>query len=126
MLTFDSGTHYHTEVVLGISEGTANPMLVSREPVELREGSNSVSCRVDRLPLPRGRFFVWVAVYLDGQPLLRWHPATGVDVIGPDLPRLPPGIMRQGRLIADTAWGHDADEAPTLTAERNFPAGPRV
>jgi ABC-type polysaccharide/polyol phosphate transport system ATPase subunit len=118
-LTFDAGSRYNCDVVLGISEGTANPMLVSREPVELRDGPNTVTCRIDRLPLPRGRFFVWVAVYLDGQPLLRWHPATPVEVVGPDLPRLPPGIMRQGRLIADTTWDADgAASEPVIGVER--------
>jgi ABC-type polysaccharide/polyol phosphate transport system ATPase subunit len=106
-LTFDVGSRYDANIVLGISEGTANPMLVTRAHGELRDGLNTVKCRIDRLPLPRGRFFVWVAVYLEDQPLLRWHPATPVEVIGPDLPQLPPGIMRQGRLVVNTTWRRD-------------------
>jgi ABC-type polysaccharide/polyol phosphate transport system ATPase subunit len=118
-LTFDADSRYDGDVVLGISEGTANPMLVSGEHVEFRGGLNTVRCRIDRLPLPGGRFFVWVAVYVDGQPLLRWHPATPVDVVGPDLPRLPPGIMRQGRFVVDTLWDRDADApGPVVGAER--------
>lgn len=108
-LTLEADARYDCDVVLGVSEGTANPMLVSREPVELCEGSNTLCCRFDRLPLPRGRFFVWLAVYREAQPLLAWHPATPIDVVGPDLPRLPPGIMRQGRMIAETSWDRDVD-----------------
>jgi ABC-type polysaccharide/polyol phosphate transport system ATPase subunit len=118
-LTIDAIDRYDCDVVLGISEGTANPMLVTREPVELQQGSNTVTCRVDRLPLPRGRFFVWVAVYLAGEPLLRWHPATPIDVVGPDLPRLPPGIMRHGRLIAETSWNGGAQsQGSTIDLKR--------
>ena len=32
-----------------------------------------------------------------------------VDVDGPDLPRLPSGIMRQGRVIANTSWIRDGN-----------------
>ena len=88
---FDSARSRMGNVVFGITEGTANPLFVERQPVEFREGENVVRCRLRQLPLPRGRFFLWVAVYWDGWPLLRWHPAAHVDVMGPDLPVPPPG-----------------------------------
>jgi ABC-type polysaccharide/polyol phosphate transport system ATPase subunit len=122
-LTLDADAAYECEVVLGISEGTANPMLVSREPVVLQEGSNAVTCHLERLPLPRGRFFVWLAIYSEGQPLLRWHPAAPIDVFGPDLPRLPAGIMRQGRLMVHTRWGRDTPPL-RLDAERAVAPAP--
>jgi hypothetical protein len=96
-------------VVVGVTEGTANPLILERQQVEFREGENVVTCRLARLPLPRGRFFVWVAVYWDGWPLLRWHPAGHVDVIGPDLPSVPPGIMRQSRIMVESSWEATAD-----------------
>jgi ABC-2 type transport system ATP-binding protein len=117
-LTLDSIARYDCDVVLGVSEGTANPMLVSRDSVTLDEGANTVTCTLDRVPLPNGRFFVWVAVYIDGQPALRWHPATPFDVVGPDLPRLPPGIMRQGRLFVDTSWTGGPSESAIIDLER--------
>jgi ABC-type polysaccharide/polyol phosphate transport system ATPase subunit len=103
-LRFAVGAPRPGNVVLGISEGTANPMLSAGKRVEFRAGENEVGCRIERLPLPRGRFFLWVAVYFDGWPLLRWHPAVAIDVFGPDLPGLPPGITRQGRLVVDASW----------------------
>ncbi len=123
-LTLEPIADYHCDVVLGISEGTANPMLVSRETLSLYEGSNTSCCRLDRLPLPHGRFFVWAAVYLDGQPMLRWHPATPIDVVGPELPQLPPGIMRQGRLIAGTSWHRD--DGTNASSDRGRVLAPRT
>jgi hypothetical protein len=106
-------------VVFGITEGTANPLLVERQQVELHEGENVIRCRLQRLPLPRGRFFAWVAVYWDGWPLLRWHPAGHIDVMGPDLPAVPPGIMRQSRIMVESSWEAAANGEEIPVGDRN-------
>ena len=106
-------------VVFGITEGTANPLIVERQQVQFREGENVVTCRLGRLPLPRGRFFAWVAVYWDGWPLLRWHPAGHIDVLGPDLTPLPPGIMRQSRIMVESSWEATADDHELASVHRS-------
>jgi hypothetical protein len=108
-------------VVFGITEGTANPLIVERQQVHFREGENVVTCRLGRLPLPRGRFFAWVAVYWDGWPLLRWHPAGHIDVLGPDLTPLPPGIMRQSRIMVESSWEATADDHELAVREAPRP-----
>ena len=102
--TFHASAARLGSVWLGLSEGTANPMLAFKQLVEFHEGDNLVRLRIRSLPLPRGRFFAWVAIYRDGSPVLTWQPAGSIDVIGPDLPELPPGIMRHGKSLADATW----------------------
>lgn len=36
---------------------------------------------------------------------------------------LPPGIMRQGRLIVEASWDGEADAPPAIGAERAFAPG---
>jgi ABC-2 type transport system ATP-binding protein len=109
-------------ILVGITEGTANPVLTARERVPFQAGENVVRCTFDRLPLPRGRYFAWIGVYWEGQPLLGWHPAATVDVIGPDLPPAGPGIIRQGRVMVDSSWEATADGRELPLGEASFAA----
>ena len=44
-----------------ISEGTADPIFVFRKHVQLSSNGTDVHLKLPRLPLPRGRYYVWFA-----------------------------------------------------------------
>ena len=78
-LVLRSDISYRAWIYLGITEGTATPVFVLNPGREtsLEPGLTTVSCSIDNLPLPSGRFYVWAAVYqdwTDGPELLGWQP----------------------------------------------------
>jgi hypothetical protein len=95
-----TGTMY-----LGVSEGPATPIFVLRREFSMASGETEARCSIPRLPLPRGRFYVWVAI-LDGggRELLRWQPAVHFDVLGPDLDPAPQGIVRLAPVQVEASW----------------------
>jgi ABC-type polysaccharide/polyol phosphate transport system ATPase subunit len=96
-------------VFIGISDGPATPIFVVRRDAHLIEGETEVTCEIARLPLPRGRFYVWAGVYdSTGHELLPWHPLTHVDVSGPDLDDAPRAIARPVPVHVDAAWRIEA------------------
>jgi ABC-type polysaccharide/polyol phosphate transport system ATPase subunit len=90
---------------LGISEGTAAPVFVLRRDLQLRSGAMRTSCLIHHLPVPRGRFYVWIGI-LDsrGADLLPWHPAAYFDVAGPSLDRGPRGVPRLAPIYVKASW----------------------
>lgn len=92
----------------GISEGPATPIVVVRRDLHLSTGENHVRCLISRLPLPRGRYYVWAGM-LDtaGHELLPWQPISHFDVSGPDLDRPPRGIVRLAPVHVDATWSRD-------------------
>jgi hypothetical protein len=95
-------------VHLGVSEGTAAPVFTLSWPVELAPGQTEVRCRVEELPLPRGRYSVWAGVIGDGgDDLLAWHPVAHLDVDGPDLPPAPRAIVRLAPVHVRATWEAD-------------------
>ncbi len=90
---------------VGVTEGPGTPvLLVSRELV-LEAGMTSVQCRFDALPLPRGRFFLWLGAFAKrGTTLLPWGPASRFDVVGPDLEVAPRGIVRLAPVYSEASW----------------------
>jgi ABC-2 type transport system ATP-binding protein len=92
-------------VFVGISEGPATPVFVVRRNLILGSGETEVRAHFRHLPLPNGRFFIWLGVF--GQrwdELLPWHPATFVDVIGPKLVKAPRGVVRLSAVHVETDW----------------------
>lgn len=90
---------------LGISEGTPTPIFVIRGDLSLARGETEARCSISHLPLPRGRFYAWVAILDEsGQELLRWQPAARFDVEGPDLEPAPQGIVRLAPVQVDATW----------------------
>jgi ABC-type polysaccharide/polyol phosphate transport system ATPase subunit len=93
------------DLFVGVTEGTAAPVFVLRRHVDLRPGETELRCSVSSLPLPRGRYYVWVGVmFADRRDLLPWHPATHFDVAGPELDPAPLGIARSAPVHVDTSW----------------------
>jgi ABC-type polysaccharide/polyol phosphate transport system ATPase subunit len=100
-----SAEHRAGRVFFGISEGPAMPIFVLRRDVQLRSGETAVRCSIPRLPLPRGRYYVWAGIYdAPGRELLPWHPVSHFDVVGPDLDAAPPATARLAPVHVDATW----------------------
>jgi hypothetical protein len=94
---------------VGISEGTATPIVIVSPGTEmmLEPGETRVSCALDALPLPRGRYYIWVAANRytrDGEELVAWQPVTPFDVYGPDLTAPPLGVVRLAPIHVGSTW----------------------
>jgi len=95
-------------VVIGLGEGPATPILLTSRHVPFSAGETiELTCEFERLPLPRGRYFVWVGVFRNNRDLLPWRPAAHADVVGSRLDRSPPAIVRLAPVAAKTTWSTD-------------------
>jgi len=93
---------------LGVSEGPATPIFVLRRDILLTAGETRARCAIRSLPLPRGRFYLWVGMFEGSKrDPLPWHPATYFDVAGPSLDAAPRGIVRLAPVHVDAAWEVD-------------------
>jgi ABC-type polysaccharide/polyol phosphate transport system ATPase subunit len=91
-------------ICVGVSDGPATPLFLVRRDLELAAGESEVRLTISGLPLPRGRYFVWVSI-LDaaGHDVLTWHPTTHFDVAGPELDVSPRAVMRLGPIHVDAS-----------------------
>ena len=104
-LVLDSAEAQKAMLFIGVSEGPATPIFVIRRNMTLAAGELELVCRVRHLPLPRGRFHVWVGIYdASWRELLPWHPATFFDVIGNRLMKAPRGIVRLSPVQVTADW----------------------
>jgi hypothetical protein len=92
-------------VCFGVSEGPGTPIFTLRRALQLEVGETEVRCTIARLPLARGRFYLWLAVF-DGseRQLMSWHPAAHFDVIGPALDPPPRAVVRLAPVHVSAAW----------------------
>ena len=106
-LVFESPRQQPAVICVGFSEGPGTPIFLLRHDAPLAEGETVANIHIPRLPLPRGRFYLWLTV-LDGkrqkQDLLPWHPVAHVDVGGPDLDAPPRGVVRLAPLYVPATW----------------------
>jgi ABC-2 type transport system ATP-binding protein len=95
-------------IYFGVSEGPATPIFVIRRDVHLTSGETEVRCDIRDLPLPRGRYYLWVGMFesgdATGRELLAWHPAAHFDVSGPQLEDAPRAIVRLSPIQVRSAW----------------------
>jgi ABC-type polysaccharide/polyol phosphate transport system ATPase subunit len=106
-LTINSPEAYSGELFLGVTEGTPTPIFLLKREANLAAGLTSMQCRLPRLPLPRGRYFLWVALYRHekvGGDLVEWQPLVPFDVAGPWLDRAPTGVVRLAPFHVDSEW----------------------
>jgi ABC-type polysaccharide/polyol phosphate transport system ATPase subunit len=111
-LELQSDSQYVGWVYLGVSEGTASPIFVVNPGREfhIAEGSTTVRCTIPRLPIPRGRYSLWVGAWekwTDGDELLAWQPVANFDVWGPELDRAPRAVVRLAPFYVETNWSID-------------------
>jgi ABC-type polysaccharide/polyol phosphate transport system ATPase subunit len=101
---------------IGITEGTADPIFVSRKALSLEAGLNEARWHIEQLPLPRGRYYVWLALIdRDAKVYLqRWHPVSHFDVLGPDLDKPPGSVVRR----APVHIAYELDTSPVAHAGR--------
>lgn len=104
-LSFTSHESRTAVVYLGVSEGSAAPVFSLRREIDLSEGYARTGCTIRSLPLPRGRYFVWVAVTDSAAvDLTPWHPAISFDVQGGEIDPVLPGVMRLSPVYVDASW----------------------
>ena len=94
---------------IGISEGPAAPTIFLKRHLHFGAGETEVRCTVANLPLPRGRFTLWVGVFDQDRDLLPWQPAARFDVMGSAAVPPPHGIVRLSPVHVDATW---EDSAP--------------
>jgi hypothetical protein len=63
-----------------------------------------VRCEIEHLPLPRGRYYLWVGILSRQGDPMGWQPVSHFDVIGPDLDESPSGIVRQAPVYVAADW----------------------
>lgn len=103
-LVVASDTARSASICVGVSDGPATPLFLVRRELELAAGESEVRLTISSLPLPRGRFFVWVSILdADGRDVLTWHPTTHFDVAGPELDASPRAVMRLGPIHVDAS-----------------------
>ncbi len=97
----ESGAHIN----VGVSEGTAAPIfLLSRGTSLPADREIEVRCTIERLPLARGRYYLWVSIFSKRGDPMGWQPLTHFDVIGPDLDESPSGIVRLAPVYVAASW----------------------
>ncbi len=83
--------------VIGISQGTATPVFVNNYLTSFPAGDSELNCRLRHLPLPKGRYSVWAALWGRkndlAASLLPWQPVASFEAFGPDPIPAPPGVM---------------------------------
>jgi hypothetical protein len=90
---------------LGVSQGTATPIFLVQRPVHFEPGSTGFTCQIPHLPLPRGRYYLWVGVFdKRGREFLAWQPATHFDVFGAGLDPAPVGVLRLAPVAVAAEW----------------------
>jgi hypothetical protein len=118
-LRFTSTEAQRVVVFLGVSEGSAAPVFSLRREFILDEGFNDATCTIGSLPLPRGRYYLWVAVTdPSGSDLTPWHPLTRFDVMGKDVDATLPGVMRLAPVFVDASWSEVTSEAAVWSSFR--------
>jgi ABC-2 type transport system ATP-binding protein len=95
----------HGSLCIGVTEGPAAPVFLLRNDLDLAPGETEARCSITSLPLPRGRYFLWVGLF-DGRgvDLMAWHPAASFEVEGPELDVSPPGVMRLAPVYVNARW----------------------
>lgn len=92
-------------VYVGLSEGAATPIFVLRRENDFHSGVTTLECSIPRLPLPHGRYYLWMsATDKANEDLIPWHPATSVDVLGNLLDPAPQAVVRLSPVYVEAEW----------------------
>jgi ABC-2 type transport system ATP-binding protein len=89
---------------LGVSEGPATPIFVLGHESVLPSGQTELRCSLPYLPLPRGRFALWLGIFEGAWDLLPWHPISEFNVLGPELSPTPRGVVRLAPVELPPTW----------------------
>ena len=101
----------HAQVFLGVTEGTSDPIFIFRHYVDFRPGAMELRCTIPHLPLPRGRFFLWLAIIdhkvRPEENLIAWSPVATFDVYGPGLDDPPEAVVRRAPFHVEYHWEYE-------------------
>jgi ABC-type polysaccharide/polyol phosphate transport system ATPase subunit len=93
---------------VGVSQGTAMPVFVVRYASSFPEGQFELRCRMQSLPLPKGRYSVWGAMRapLGSGPTasLPWQPVASFEAFGPNAIKAPSGVMVLSPVYVPAEW----------------------
>jgi ABC-type polysaccharide/polyol phosphate transport system ATPase subunit len=104
-LTIESARARTGRLYVGVSDGGQSPIFLLGRDVRLVEGTTQVRLAIRRLPLPRGRYSLWVGVFAPHSvELLPWHPAAHFDVWGPPLDNPPRAVVRLAPVHVEAEW----------------------
>ncbi len=103
-LSFEADIATTCRLSVGLTEGGATPIFVVSDEVRLESGATTVRCRLPHLPVPRGRYFCWLAVLEAGREVITWQPVASVDVGGPDLDPAPRAVVRLAPVHVPSTW----------------------
>jgi hypothetical protein len=106
-LTFDSPIDATTMIFIGITQGTATPVLLVSDKRDIEQGKTRIRCRLSSLPIPEGTYYLWVSVGamagMRGQ-LLPWGPVAQFQVVGTILGVAPRGVVRLCPVFVVSEW----------------------
>jgi ABC-2 type transport system ATP-binding protein len=93
---------------VGVSQGTAMPVFVVRYASSFPDGQFELRCRMQSLPLPKGRYSVWGAMRapLGSGPTasLPWQPVASFEAFGPNAIKAPSGVMVLSPVYVPAEW----------------------
>jgi hypothetical protein len=93
---------------LGISQGTAMPVFVVRYASSFPAGQFELRCKLQSMPLPKGRYSLWGAMRAPrgSGPLasLPWQPLASFEAFGPVPIRAPSGVMVLSPVYVPAEW----------------------
>jgi ABC-type polysaccharide/polyol phosphate transport system ATPase subunit len=93
---------------IGISQGTAMPVFVLRYASSFPAGQFELRCRLQTLPLPKGRYSVWAAMQAPPESSVKaslsWQPVASFEAFGPNAIRAPSGVMVLSPVYVPAQW----------------------
>lgn len=119
-ISFDveSDEQCNVNLYVGITEGAPTPIFVVRREEQLDPGTTSFTLDLERMPVPRGKYFVWAGAYrvMTRIEMMPWHPVASLPVVGRQTVDPTPGaIVRLSPVWVESAWtvGKHRDEMGT-------------
>jgi ABC-type polysaccharide/polyol phosphate transport system ATPase subunit len=92
-------------VAVGITQGTSAPVVLLTKGRVMEKGELTLACTLRSLPLPKGRYHLWVGVFDGrGRDFAPWQQVGSFDVSGPTLDPAPPGLIRLAPVHVDAEW----------------------
>jgi ABC-type polysaccharide/polyol phosphate transport system ATPase subunit len=98
-------TPWHGRIYLGVSEGDATPTFVVSAAMTLDHAESTVRCRLHNIPLPRGRFSLWMHVTDEFEvDVMLWHPVGSFVLAGSELDETPTAVVRLSPVHVRAGW----------------------
>jgi lipopolysaccharide transport system ATP-binding protein len=103
-----SDADYRAALYIGASQGAPTPIFVKRRNLLLPEGESRHTLHLPRLPVPRGRYFLWFAAYtMRREELSAWQPIGPLNVVGLKMDQTPQAIVRLAPFYVEGSWSQD-------------------